>query len=239
MGEFFKSFLQQFSLEIYSLTFAKENDLVAYMLQQPLLPRMIAAIISALVLGVAIFFIYRWTYDGVMYSKNFNISLVVMAIVATMLILTVSSNLVMTIGSLAALTIVRFRSALKDPLDIVFMFWAVSVGIICGLGLYYIALLDVVFVAIFVVIFKKFYKAREPFMLVIMAKPEAEEAIYEAVKSVAKRFNVKSKALNKTTLELNIEVKATEATSHLVNIVSELEGVDSAVMVTFNGEYAG
>ena len=99
-------------------------------------PRLAAAFLSATVLAVAIFFVYKFTFDGVMYSKNFNISLVAMCIITATLIVTISSSLILSFGTLGALSIIRFRTSLKDPMDIIFLFWAASTGIVCGAGLY-------------------------------------------------------------------------------------------------------
>ncbi len=203
-------------------------------------PKLIAAFLVATVLAIAIFFVYKFTFDGVMYSKNFNISLPVMCILTAMLILTISSSLVLSFGTLGALSIIRFRTSLKDPMDIIFLFWAASTGIVCGAGLYVVALIAFVIVTVSIIIFKKLIKQKEPFMLVLrLENAENENLIYDTIKAYANKYNIKSKATSKGVTELNIEIKANSKTVDLVNEVAKIEGVTTATMVTFNGEYAG
>ena len=125
-------------------------------------------------------------------------------------------------------------------MDIIFLFWAASTGIVCGAGLYLVALIGFVIIALAIIIFKKFIKQKEPFMLVLrLENSENENAIYEVIKSYTNRYNIKSKATSKGVTELNIEIKANAKTSELINELAKIEGVTTATMVTFNGEYAG
>lgn len=195
---------------------------------------------SALLIGLFIFFIYKKTYAGVMYSKPFNTSLVLLTVLTTFVILAVTSNVVLSLGMVGALSIVRFRTAIKEPLDLVFLFWSISVGIILGAGLYPLAFLGSIFItAILLFSTAKVDGSSAPYIL--MLHLENENAELEAVELLKDRFGklvVKSKSITNGQPELIYEVKIKNNETNFLNDLCALEGVQNATLVSYNGNQA-
>ncbi len=190
----------------------------------------------ACALGVYIFFVYRAVTRKTFYSKNFNISLVAMAVITAAIILTIQSNIVISLGMVGALSIVRFRTAIKDPMDLVFLYWAISVGIICGAGLSMICIVLCLVMTVIVLLLTKYPNKRLSMLLIVnSAKPENEKEIMEKVKSGAKAYKLRSKNLTPTSLDLIIELKVDED-SALVRDVLQVEGVTAASLMSHDGE---
>ena len=190
------------------------------------------------VLGLFIFLVYKKTYSGVMYSDSFGLSLIAMAMITSLVIIAVTSNVVLSLGMVGALSIVRFRTAIKDPMDIVFLFWAIAVGIVLGAGLIPLALIGSVIIGIVIVIFATRKIGDIPYILVINC--ENEETEVEAsnlIREEAKKSLLKAKSVNKLGVELTYEVRIKEGNTGFVNKVSSCEGVTNAVLVSYNGEY--
>lgn len=199
---------------------------------------MIIALALSLVLGLFIFMVYKKTFNGVMYSQVFGLSLVAMCMITTLVILAISSNVVLSLGMVGALSIVRFRTAVKDPMDIVYLFWAISAGIVLGAGMLPLAVLGTVFVgAVLTALGMKKIKD-SPYMLIIQCDDEAAESAAAAkVGEAVKKYAVKSKTVSQSGIELAVELRLTEMSTAFVNAVSSLDGVKSAVLVSYNGEY--
>ena len=199
---------------------------------------MIIALALSLVLGLFIFMVYKKTFNGVMYSQMFGLSLVAMCMITTLVILAISSNVVLSLGMVGALSIVRFRTAVKDPMDIVYLFWAISAGIVLGAGMLPLAVLGTVFVgAVLTALGMKKIKD-SPYMLIIQCDDEAAESAAAAkVGEAVKKYVVKSKTVSQSGIELAVELRLTEMSTAFVNAVSSLDGVKSAVLVSYNGEY--
>ena len=195
-----------------------------------------ATLIVTALLALYIFAIYRLVTRKVFYSKNFNISLAVMSLITSAIILAMQSNLVFSLGMVGALSIVRFRTAIKDPMDLAFLFWSISIGIICGAGLYEIALVTSVGVTVFILVLDMLPVGKAPMMLVVnSSEMNGEKAVLDVVGKYARYYKVKSRNLSKGRLDLVIELKVKEE-SALVSEVAALEGMLSASMISHDGE---
>ena len=190
------------------------------------------------VLGLFIFIIYKKTYQGVMYSDSFGVSLIAMSMVTSLVIIAVTSNVVLSLGMVGALSIVRFRTAVKEPMDITFLFWAIAVGIVLGAGLITLAVIGSVIIGVIIVIFSTRKIGDTPYILVVsLNDTTTEEEVKEVIKNGAKKSVLKSKAVNKALSELTYEVRLSSGESEFVNTLSAMEGVNQATLVTYNGEY--
>ena len=170
-----------------------------------------ATLIVTALLALYIFAIYRLVTRKVFYSKNFNISLAVMSLITAAIILAMQSNLVIYLGMVGALSIVRFRTAIKDPMDLAFLFWSISIGIICGAGLYEIALVTSVGVTVFILVLDMLPVGKAPMMLVVnSSEMNGEKAVLDVVGKYARYYKVKSRNLSKGRLDLVIELKVKE-----------------------------
>lgn len=198
------------------------------------------SLLSALFIGLFIFFIYKKTYAGVMYSKPFNTSLVLLSVLTTFVILAVTSNVVLSLGMVGALSIVRFRTAIKEPLDLVFLFWSISVGIILGAGLYSLAFLGSAFITVILLVLTGKVDSSAPYIL--MLQLENENAELQATEIIKNRFGkviVKSKSITDGQPELIYEVKVKNNETSFMNELSAIEGVKNATLVSYNGNQAG
>ncbi len=201
---------------------------------------MAAALTLAFLLGLFIFFIYKKSYSGVMYSASFGISLVAMTMITALLIMTVVSNVVLSLGMVGALSIVRFRTAVKDPLDIVFLFWSIAVGIVLAAGLLNLAVFGSGFIGIVLLVFAGRRPADTPYILMLqLADEEAEERAKAFLSTRVRKLNLKSKTVEAGRIELNYEVRLAEGESGFVNTLDEMEGVSHVVLVSYNGDYMG
>ena len=192
----------------------------------------------AFVLGLFIFLVYKKTYSGVMYSDSFGISLIAMSMITSLVIIAVTSNVVLSLGMVGALSIVRFRTAVKEPMDIAFLFWSIAVGIVLGAGFLPLAVIGSVIIGVIIVLFSTRKAGDTPYILVITCENDtAEEAVKTIVKDGAKKSVLKSKSVNKLGIELTYEVRIKSDDTTFVNNVSSAEGVSNAVLVSYNGEY--
>ena len=193
-------------------------------------------IVIARVLALYIFFVYRVVTRKTFYSKNFNITLAGVTVITASLILTMQSSVVLSLGMVGALSIVRFRTAIKDPLDLMFLFWSISVGIICGAGLAQVAVILSVAVTLGILILDRMPVAKAPMLLVVNASdPDAEERVTAAVERYARHYTVKSRNLTPGSLDLVLELRTAEG-SRLVKDVMALEGISSVSLLAHDGE---
>ena len=196
----------------------------------------ISALAIALLIGIYIFLVYRILTRKTFYSKNFNISLVGVALVTAAIIVTIQSSIVVSLGMVGALSIVRFRTAIKDPMDLVFLFWAISIGIICGAGFAIFAIALSVILTVAILILNYIPVAKAPLILVINASDiDAEASIMAKVSEYAKRNSIKSRNLTISTLDLTIELRCDNG-GELVRALIDIEGVESASLLEHNGE---
>lgn len=190
------------------------------------------------VLGLFIFLIYKKTYQGVMYSDSFGISLIAMSMITSLVIIAVTSNVVLSLGMVGALSIVRFRTAIKEPMDIAFLFWAIAVGIVLGAGLLPLAVIGSVIIGVVIVVFSTRKTGDIPYILVLNCEnEETEENAKKMIEEEAKKSLLKSKTVNKLGVELIYEIRIKEEKTGFVNKISSLEGVTNAALVSYNGEY--
>ena len=196
----------------------------------------VVALGIACLLALYIFFVYRVMTRKTFYSKNFNITLAGITVITAALILTMQSSVVLSLGMVGALSIVRFRTAVKEPMDLMFLFWSISVGIICGAGLAEVAVILSVVVTAGLLILDRLPVARAPMILVVNTlDPDMEEVVCAAVKKHARFFTVKSRNVTAQTLDLVVELR-TEQGSALVRDVMHLDGVASAALLSHDGE---
>ncbi len=201
---------------------------------------MALAILLAFCVGLFIFWVYRRVYSGVMYSGSFGVSLIAMTMITTLVILAVTSNVVLSLGMVGALSIVRFRAAIKDPLDIVFLFWSLSAGIVLAAGLIPLAVLGSVMIGAVLLVFVNRRPHDSPYILMITCENrECEEKIKEMLAASVKKMAIKSKSVSRGNIELNFEIRLKEGDDAFVGIISEVEGVHNAVLVSYNGDYTG
>ena len=196
----------------------------------------VAALGIACLLALYIFFVYRVVTRKTFYSKNFNITLAGITVITAALILTMQSSVVLSLGMVGALSIVRFRTAVKDPMDLMFLFWSISVGIICGAGLAQVAVILSVVITMGILILDRMPVAKAPMILVVNAsKLDAEETVCAVVKKYTKIYQVKSRNLTSSTLDLVIELRTAEG-SKLVQEAMALEGICSVSLLSHDGE---
>ena len=201
---------------------------------------MVLALVLAFGLGLFIFFIYKKTYAGVMYSSSFGVTLVALTMITTLVILAVTSNVVLSLGMVGALSIVRFRTAIKEPLDIAFLFWAIAAGIVLAAGMIPLAVFGSVLIGIILLIFANRKDMANPYIVVLTCNGhESEEKALACLKEKTKRCTVKSKSAQKGSVELNLEVRLLSDDTDFINELSDLDGVQSAVLVSYNGDYMG
>ena len=190
--------------------------------------------------GLFIFLVYKKTFRGVMYSAGFGTTLVALTMITAIVILAVTSNVVLSLGMVGALSIVRFRTAIKEPLDIAFLFWSIGAGIILAAGMIPLAVIGSVCIGLILLIFVNTKSHTHPYMIVLNCiDHDAEVAAREFLAKNVVRSTVKSKSAVKGAIELNIEVRLKKDDTDFINILSEMSGVISAVMVSYNGDYMG
>ena len=192
----------------------------------------------ALVIGLFIFVVYKKTFNGVMYSGGFALTLVGLSLVTTLVIMAVTSNVVLSLGMVGALSIVRFRAAIKEPIEIVYLFWSIAAGIVIGAGMIPLAVIGSAMIGIVLIIFANQKTHESPYILIVNCKDEAtEEAALEMARTALKRFLVKSKTVSGGGIELTAEVRLKDAATSFVNGIQGIEGVDHVTLVSYNGEY--
>ncbi|MBI6038569.1 DUF4956 domain-containing protein [Clostridium perfringens] len=200
---------------------------------------MFIAMILSFAVGLFIMQVYKKTFKGVMYSSTFAMSLLALTLITTLIILGVTSNVVLSLGMVGALSIVRFRSAIKEPMDIAFLFWSISEGIVLGAGLIPLAILGAVFIGIVMVLFANKKTTDNPYILVVNCKNDiSENSVLNILSKNVNKYCVKSKTISPSNgIEMTIEVKLKNITTSFVNEVSNIEGVSNAVLVSYNGDY--
>lgn len=196
---------------------------------------MIAAMVSALVCGIVIYLVYRFCYRGIVYSDNFNVLLVMITAITAFIIMTISSNVVLSLGMVGALSIVRFRTAIKDPLDIGFLFWAIASGLTAGAGLYFVAVFGTVLIAIIYIVFSLLKKEKKNYLLIVRYNSEAESNVKAVLGAM--KYRLKNKTVNGEMTELTIEVKVKHNDTSSVSRFQEINGVANVTLLEYSGEY--
>ena len=202
------------------------------------IPDIIVALLVSFVLGLFIFYVYTKTFRGVMHSSSFGISLIAMDLITTLVIIAVSSNLITSLGMVGALSIVRFRTVVKEPLDLVYLFWSITTGIIVGVGLIPLAIIGSVVIGIILFVFVNRKTNDTPYVVVIScAGEDAEAKALSVLGSQTKKNVVKAKSVSKESVELTVEVRLADSSSRFVNALLAIEGVSNATLVSYNGDY--
>ena len=201
---------------------------------------MTLALLFAFALGLFIYFVYKKTFAGVMFSSSFGVTLIALTMITTLVILAVTSNVVLSLGMVGALSIVRFRTAIKEPLDIAFLFWSIAVGIVLAAGLIPLAVFGSAVIGIVLIVFVNKKSHTNPYIVVLQCEDhESEVCAKEYLDQKTKRCVVKSKSAQKGLIELNLEIRLQDDNTDFINELADLPQVKSAVLVSYNGDYMG
>lgn len=191
----------------------------------------------AFLVGTFIYYVYKRSYNGVIYNRNFNLSLIIVCMITAMVIVTISSNIVLSLGMVGALSIVRFRVAVKDPLDVAYLFWAIAAGIATGAGTYQVTIFGSIFIGLIILIFVRLKKKIDVFLLIIKYEIEAAEQI----KVILSKYDcsLKNKTVVKGITEVIYEIRIKGDNTAFLNQISAINGVSSAVLTGYRGEIPG
>ncbi len=201
---------------------------------------MALTILLAFGIGLFIYFVYKKTYQGVMYSSSFGVTLIALTMITSQVILAVTSNVVLSLGMVGALSLVRFRTAIKEPLDIAFLFWSIAAGIILAAGMIPLAVIGSVIIGVILLFFVNRQTHKNPYIVVLSCEDHKSEMdAIEYLKKKTERCIVKSKSARKGLVEINLEIRMKDDNTDFINALSDMDGVNSAVMVSYNGDYMG
>ena len=228
----FNAALVTFS-DIFKSSFLENVSAVSYF-------DMALALVLAFGLGLFIFLVYKKTYTGVMYSSSFGVTLLALTMITTLVILAVTSNVVLSLGMVGALSIVRFRTAIKEPLDIAFLFWSIAAGIVLAAGMIPLAVIGSVIIGVILLLFVNRKSHSNPYIVVLQCDGHNSESAARAyLEQNTLRCAVKSKSAQAGQVELNLEVRLRDDNTDFINALSGMPGVRSAVLVSYNGDYMG
>ena len=199
--------------------------------------QVLLVLLLSFLMGLVIYFTYLKSFRGVVYSQPFNASLVLLCMITALLIVTISSNVVLALGMVGALSIVRFRTAIKDPLDIVFLFWSLSTGMIVGARLYAVAVVATIIIALVFFLMLKVFRGRKPVYLFVL---RFDSDIQSEIGRVLAKLDgmVRNKTVADGVTEITIEMQLKNGNTGFVDKLSQVEGVHSAVLVSYNGDFA-
>ncbi|MGH4038775.1 MAG: DUF4956 domain-containing protein [Sphaerochaeta sp.] len=196
----------------------------------------VSVIFVTLIVSMFMFIIYKKSFSGNIYNHNFNVSLVLMALITSEIIMTISSNLVLSLGMVGALSIVRFRTAVKEPLDIVFMFWAIAIGITAGAQLYTLAIVSSLIIGLITVVLLRFKNTNNVYLLILQYENLTNENLLNELSKMS--YKIKSKTISMGLVELTLEIKLMGAKTTFLEELSEIEGVKNVSLVSYNGDFA-
>ena len=195
-------------------------------------------LLFALMIGLFIFLIYKKTFSGIMYSTGFAMTLVGLTLVTTLVIMAVTSNVVLSLGMVGALSIVRFRAAIKEPVEIVFLFWSLAEGIVIGAGMLPLAVIGGFIIGVILFLFSNWKVGQTPYILIVNCSDEkAEQKAMTIIEKSVNKYMVKAKTVNAEGIELTAEIRIRGTATGFVNRINEISGVQGATLVTYNGEY--
>ena len=201
---------------------------------------MVLTIALSFCIGMYIYLIYKKTFRGVMYSESFGTTLIALTMITATVILAVTSNVVLSLGMVGALSIVRFRTAIKEPLDIAFLFWSIAAGIILAAGMFPLAVIGSICIGLILLIFVNRKSSSHPYIVVLNCEDyDSEVRAKEMLSKNTIKSIVKSKSAVRGSTEINIEVRLKDDNTDFISALSELPGVNSAVIVSYNGDYMG
>ena len=201
------------------------------------IPEIIIGLLVSLALALFIYFIYKKTYSGVLYSKSFNVTLVFTSLVVTVIMMAISGNLALSLGLIGALSIIRFRAAIKDPKDITFLFWAVAVGLVNGVHLYRLSIISSVFIGIILVLFSKKLTLNHPYLVSIKFSKINENEVERICNKYCRKFNIRNRTLGEKEGDYCVEVGIVKKNqSRFIQELKELKGVEKVMMFSHTGE---
>ena len=201
---------------------------------------MLLTLALAFGVGLFIFLVYKKTYSGVMYSSSFGGTLVALTMITSMTILAVTSNVVLSLGMVGALSIVRFRTAIKEPMDIAFLFWSIAAGIVLAAGMIPLAVIGSVIIGVVMLVFINRKAVHDPYIAVIScANAAAEKSATAYLQKNVEKAVIKSKTAQNGNIEMTWEIRLLKNDTDFITGLSEMEGVNSAVLVSYNGDYLG
>lgn len=216
----------------------KKSVLESGVFDQYNIPSILVALAAALVLGILIFLVYRRFYTGVIYSRTFAVTLVGMTVLTCMVTLAISTNVVISLGMVGALSIVRFRTAVKDPMDLLYLFWAITTGITSGAGMYVLALIAAAIMILMIILFYSRQQRGRIYIAVIHYS--GDEAGDEVIRCFGKRkYFIKSKTMRKEKTEMAVEIFCKQADMDFMEKIRAIEHVDDVTLIQYNGEYHG
>lgn len=195
----------------------------------------ICTLLTATLCGAIIYLIYRFFYRGVVYSDNFNILLLLTTVVTSFIIMTISANVVLSLGMVGALSIVRFRAAVKDPLDIGFLFWGIAAGITAGAQLYMVAVMGTVIIGVIYILLTIFKKERKSYLLIVRYNAETEVTVNGILGAI--KYKLKNKTQTGNSIELTVEVKIKNNDTSYISRFNAIDGVESVTLLEYSGEY--
>lgn len=201
---------------------------------------MIVALSFAFALGLFIRTVYKKTFKGVIYSESFGVALMTLTLISTLIILATTSKIILSLKMVGALSVIRFRTAVKEPLDTAFLFWAISIGVILGAGLIPIAILGSIFIGITMILFVNRKSNETPYIVVINCDDECENGVLSIISDKVEKYTIKSKTASmKNGVELTVEIRLKEMKTNFINELYKVKGVSNVVMVSYNGDYMG
>lgn len=216
----------------------KKSVLESGVFDQYNISSILVALVAALALGILIFLVYRRFYTGVIYSRTFAVTLVGMTVLTCMVTLAISTNVVISLGMVGALSIVRFRTAVKDPMDLLYLFWAITTGITSGAGMYVLALLAAAIMILMIILFYSRQQRGKIYIAVIHYS--GDEAGDEVIRCFGKRkYFIKSKTMRKEKTEMAVEIFCKQADMDFMEKIRAIEHVDDVTLIQYNGEYHG
>lgn len=193
---------------------------------------------AALLIGLFIYMVYKKTLTGVLYSNGFALTLIGLSLVTTLVIMAVTSNVVLSLGMVGALSIVRFRTAIKEPVEIVFLFWSLAIGIVIGAGMIPLAIIGSAIIGVILLIFANRKEQNSPYILVLgCSNDRAESEALNLLSAASLHYIVKSKTVTASGIELTAELRTKDASTEFVNKIAAVDGVHTATLVSYNGEY--
>lgn len=199
---------------------------------------MVLALTLSFSTGIFIFYVYKHSYSGIMYSSSFGVTLIALNMITALLILAVTSNIVLSLGMVGALSIVRFRTAIKEPSDIAFLFWSIASGIVISAGFIPLAIFGSLLIGLMLLFFSKSKTYESPYILVINCiNSESEKKALEYITLKVKKLSLKSKTVSMDNIELNYEIRLKNSNTDFINELSNIRGITSTIMVSYNGDY--
>ncbi|OAB43188.1 DUF4956 domain-containing protein [Paenibacillus glacialis] len=200
--------------------------------------KIIITMAISFIIGFFIYLLYKRVFSGILYSKSFNVSLIGMTMVTSMVIIAINSNLVLSLGMVGALSIVRFRTPIKDPTDLIFLFWAAAAGIVSGAGFFTLAAIGSIIVGLVMFFFIKRTSIEAPYLLVVSCDGDTSEiAVHKQLNTSVKRFNVKQKTVTNGNIEITLEIRLNDKEGSFINQLSGISGVKNAVLISYSGDY--